>query len=75
MTKSSTGLSGAARGFTAFVLPSHRAETLRKAEGHNPKAKVVRNESKTSKLWLQYLDMVDLIFELYRGERTGDFKR
>ena len=38
-------------------------------------AKVGRNESKTSKLWLQYLDMLDILFELYRGERIGDVKQ
>ena len=28
----------------------------------------------TSQLWLQYLEMVDILFELYRGERTGNLK-
>ena len=38
-------------------------------------AKIGATESKTSKLWLQYLDMVDILFELYRGERTGDLEK
>ena len=29
----------------------------------------------SSQLWLQYLEMVDILFELYRGERTGNLKK
>ena len=29
----------------------------------------------TSQLWLQYLEMVDILFELYRGERTRNLKK
>ena len=29
----------------------------------------------TSQLWLQYLEIVDILFELYRGERTGNLKK
>ena len=30
--------------------------------------------SKTALLWIQYLQMIDILFELYFGERTGDFE-
>ena len=34
-----------------------------------------KNQSRTSQLWLQYLQMIDILFELYRGERTGDLDK
>ena len=39
------------------------------------KAKIENNESETAQLWLQYLQMVDILFELYRAERTGNSER
>ena len=36
------------------------------------KAKGDATGSQTSQLWLQYLHIIDILFELYHGERTGN---
>lgn len=52
----------------------HLNELLKSMNVHFTKIKTKLQEHRTAKIWIQYTDMIDLLRDFIRSERTGNWK-
>ena len=49
------------------------SQILKNLEGELNKARELLTDSRTGRLWIQYCDMIKLLKQFIKGERTGNW--